>query len=89
MSRYNPKLLKPPYQLTLLKSHFFVSPNSTHLDNFNKEQSRLMNLQFLVHKKRNLYLCTHKTNNLFQHKIGVLMTKYFEDYLLLRVKTTG
>ena len=48
-----------------------------------------MNLQFLVHKKRNLYLCMHKPNNFFQHKIGVLMTEYFEDYLLLRVKTTG
>ena len=48
-----------------------------------------MNLQFLVHKKSKLYLCTHKTNNFFQHKTGVLMTKDFEDYLLLRVKTTG
>ena len=61
MNRHNPKLLKPPYQFTLMKSRFFVSPNSTHLDNFNKEQSRLMNLQFLVQKKRFLYLCTHKT----------------------------
>ena len=48
-----------------------------------------MNLQFLVHKKRNLYLCTHKPTNFCQHKIGVLMTKDFEDYLLQRVKTTG
>ncbi len=45
-----------------------------------------MNLQFFVHKKSNLYLCIHKPNNFFQHKIGVLMTEYFEDYLLLRVK---
>ena len=48
-----------------------------------------MNLQFLVHKKSKLYLCMHKPNNFFQHKIGVLMTKDFEDYLLQRVKTTG
>ncbi|ANR73809.1 hypothetical protein AXF22_10120 [Prevotella scopos JCM 17725] len=48
-----------------------------------------MNLQFLVQKKRNMYLCTHKPTNFFQHKTGVLMTRYFEDYLLLRVKTTG
>ena len=60
MNRHNPKLLKPSYQFTLLKNRFFVSPNSTHLDNFNKEQSRLTNLQFLVQKKRFLYLCTHK-----------------------------
>ena len=33
-----------------------------------------MNLQFLVQKERFLYLCTHKTNNFFQHKTGVLMT---------------
>ena len=61
----------------------------TLIDKFNKEQSRLTNLQFLVQKKRFLYLCTHKANNFFQHKIGVLMTKDFEDYLLQRVKTTG
>ena len=33
----------------------------TLIDKFNKEQSRLTNLQFLVQKERNLYLCTHKT----------------------------
>ena len=47
MNRHNPKLLKLPYQFTLLKSRFFVFPNSTHLDKFNKEQSRLTNSAIL------------------------------------------
>ena len=58
----------------------------TLIDKFNKEQSRLTNLQFLVQKERFLYLCTHKPNDFLQHKAGVLMTKYLEDYLLLKLK---
>ena len=55
MSFLNPNLLvcKMNYKLRDL--------GLTLIDKFNKEQSRLTNLQFLVEKKRFLYLCTHKT----------------------------
>ena len=55
MSFLNPNLLvcKMNYKLRDL--------GLTLIDKFNKEQSRLTNLQFLVQKKRFLYLCTHKS----------------------------